>query len=102
MDMDFTREDIREDTRQIVASALEEVTGLIRELIQEMSLRFEQVDARFEQIDIRFEQIDRRFEEVDDRFRHIEDQLTAIKSDTTTLSRITRAHSADIAELKAQ
>ena len=50
---------------------VEKRVELIEIRLEQMDKRFEQIDKRFEQVDRRFEQVDKRFEQVDRRFEEL-------------------------------
>ena len=65
-----------------------EMSGLNKELREEMILLRRDMDKRFEQVDKRFEQVDKRFEQVDKRFEVLTSRIDhfMIWSFATTLT----------------
>ena len=55
-----------------VEEELKNQRELIKSILVQMDLRFQQVEKRFEQVDKRFEQVDKRFEQVDKRFEQVD------------------------------
>ena len=54
--------------------------GAIRDLREEMTHRFEQIDGRFQQIDARFTHVDSQFTHVEGRFTQIEGRFLQIEA----------------------
>lgn len=47
----------------------------IRDLRQDMNLRFQKVDERFEKMNERFQKVDDRFQKVDERFQKVDERF---------------------------
>ena len=59
--------------------------GAIRDLREEMTHRFEQIDGRFQQIDGQFTHIDSQFTHVNSQFTHVDSQFTHVNGRFTQI-----------------
>lgn len=64
--------------RELMIDGFNRVDKRFEQLINEMNMRFAQVDKRFEQVDKRFEQVDKRLEQVDKRFEQFDKRFEQV------------------------